>query len=129
MWLHLDEVQPSERARELAGAADARRIEVILRESRRIVRSRPPALIIAETRHGFVCASAGVDQSNAKGPSTLILLPLDPDASAQRLRERSSHGASASTSASSSAIPLDVPFGAARPMSRSACRGSFPFSI
>ncbi len=83
---HLDDVQPSRRARELAGAEDARRIEVILRESRRIVRSRPP-LIIAETRHGFICASAGVDQSNAKGPDTLILLPLDPDASARRLRE------------------------------------------
>ena len=85
--LHLDNVEPSERARELAGAEDARRVEAILRESRRVVRMRPP-LIIAETRHGFVCASAGVDQSNAKGPNTLILLPLDPDASARRLRER-----------------------------------------
>ncbi|CAN5373035.1 coenzyme F420-0:L-glutamate ligase [soil metagenome] len=84
--LHLDDVQPSERARELAGAEDARRVEVILRESRRIVRTRAP-LIIAETRQGFVCASAGVDQSNAKGPNTLILLPLDPDDSAHRLRE------------------------------------------
>ena len=46
---------------------------------------RPP-LVIAETRHGFVCASAGVDVSNAKGPDTLVLLPLDPDASAARLR-------------------------------------------
>jgi len=86
--LHLDQVQPSDRARELAGEDDARRIEVILQESRRIVRMRPPTLIIAETTHGFVCASAGVDQSNAKGPSTLILLPLDPDASARLLRNR-----------------------------------------
>ncbi len=86
--LHLDQVQPSDRARELAGDEDARRIEAILQESRRIVRMRPPTLIIAETRHGFVCASAGVDQSNAKGPSTLILLPLDPDASALRLQTR-----------------------------------------
>ena len=86
--LHLDQVQPSDRARELAGDEDARRIEVILQESRRIVRMRPPTLIIAETRHGFVCASAGVDRSNAKGPSTLILLPLDPDASALRLQTR-----------------------------------------
>ena len=85
--LHLDDIQPSERARELAGAEDARRVEAILQESRRIVRMRSP-LIIAETRHGFVCASAGVDQSNAKGPNTLILLPLDPDASARRLRDR-----------------------------------------
>ncbi len=86
--LHLDQVQPSDRARELAGDEDARRIEVILQESRRIVRMRPPTLIIAETRHGYVCASAGVDQSNAKGPSTLILLPLDSDASARLLRNR-----------------------------------------
>ena len=81
-------VEPSERARELAGAdGDPRQIEVILRESSEILRSRPP-LVIAETRHGFVCASAGVDASNAKGPDTLVLLPVDPDASAARLRER-----------------------------------------
>ncbi len=86
--LHLDDVQPSGRARELAGDEDARRIEVVLQESLRIVRMRPPTLIIAETRHGFVCASAGVDRSNAKGPSTLILLPLDPDASSRLLRRR-----------------------------------------
>ncbi|MDQ3671308.1 MAG: coenzyme F420-0:L-glutamate ligase [Actinomycetota bacterium] len=85
--LHLDHVQPSDRARELAGDEDARRIEAILQESKRIVRMRPPNLIIAETRHGFVCASAGVDRSNAKGPDTLILLPLDPDASAHVLRD------------------------------------------
>lgn len=82
----LSEVHPSPGARELAGDADARRIEVILRESREILRARPP-LLIAETRHGFVCASAGVDASNAKGPGTLVLLPLDPDASARRLRD------------------------------------------
>ncbi|MDQ3425145.1 MAG: coenzyme F420-0:L-glutamate ligase [Actinomycetota bacterium] len=85
---HLDQIEPSDRARELAGDDDARRIEVILQESRRIVRMRPPTLIIAETRHGYVCASAGVDQSNAKRPSTLILLPLDSDASARLLRSR-----------------------------------------
>ena len=84
--VHLGEVQPSSRARELAGDEDARRFEVILRESRVIVRTRPP-LVIAETRHGFVCASAGVDASNAKGPDTLVLLPLDPDASARALRD------------------------------------------
>ena len=85
--VHLDGIEPSDRASELAGEEDARRLELILRESRRIVRTRPP-LVIAETRHGFVCASAGVDQSNARGPDTLVLLPLDPDASARRLRER-----------------------------------------
>ena len=80
-------VEPSERARELAGDVDPRRLEVILREAREVIRARPP-LVIAETRHGFVCASAGVDASNAKGPDTLVLLPLDPDASAARLRTR-----------------------------------------
>jgi coenzyme F420-0:L-glutamate ligase/coenzyme F420-1:gamma-L-glutamate ligase len=85
--VHLDDVEPSPRARELAGDSDPRRTEVVLRESREVVRSRPP-LVIAETHHGFVCASAGVDASNAKGPGTLVLLPVDPDASARGLRER-----------------------------------------
>lgn len=81
-------VEPSERAIELAGAeGDPRELEVILGESREVVRSRPP-LVIAETRHGFVCASAGVDSSNAKGAGTLVLLPLDPDGSAARIRDR-----------------------------------------
>lgn len=79
-------IAPSDRARELAGDEDARRVEVILRESREVVRARPPLLIV-ETKHGFVCASAGVDSSNAKGAGTVVLLPLDPDASAARLRE------------------------------------------
>ena len=83
--VHLAGVEPSQRARELAGDSDARRIEVVLGEAREVLRVRPP-LVIAETRHGFVCASAGVDVSNAKGPDTLVLLPLDPDASAARLR-------------------------------------------
>jgi coenzyme F420-0:L-glutamate ligase/coenzyme F420-1:gamma-L-glutamate ligase len=81
----LEDVTASDQARELAGDHDPRHLEVVLRESARIVRSRPP-LLIAETRHGFVCASAGVDASNARGPGTLVLLPLDPDASAARLR-------------------------------------------
>ena len=83
--VRLDDVEPGPRARELAGDGDPRHLEVVLRETARIVRSRPP-LLIAETRHGFVCASAGVDASNAGAPATLILLPLDPDASAARLR-------------------------------------------
>ena len=85
--VHLGGVEPSERARDLAGEGDPRRIEVILGETREVVRARPP-LVIAETRHGFVCASAGVDASNAKGPDTLVLLPVDPDASATRIRAR-----------------------------------------
>jgi coenzyme F420-0:L-glutamate ligase/coenzyme F420-1:gamma-L-glutamate ligase len=85
--VHLGGVEPSERAMELAADGDPRRIEVILGETREVVRARPP-LVIAETRHGFVCASAGVDASNAKGPDTLVLLPVDPDASAAHIRAR-----------------------------------------
>jgi coenzyme F420-0:L-glutamate ligase / coenzyme F420-1:gamma-L-glutamate ligase len=85
--VRLEEVDASDRARELAGDEDPRRLEVILRESVRVVRSRPP-LVIAETKHGFVCASAGVDSSNAPETGTVVLLPLDPDASAERLRAR-----------------------------------------
>jgi coenzyme F420-0:L-glutamate ligase/coenzyme F420-1:gamma-L-glutamate ligase len=82
----LDDVTASDRARELAGERDPRHLEVVLRETARVVRSRPP-LVIAETRHGFVCASAGVDASNARGAGTLVLLPVDPDASAARIRD------------------------------------------
>ena len=86
--VRLAEVEASERARELAGPdGDPQHLEVILRESAEIVRSRPP-LVIAQTRHGFVCASAGVDASNAPEEGTLVLLPLDPDASAGALRDR-----------------------------------------
>ena len=83
----LDEVEPSPDALRQAGEADARHVEVILREAVRVVRSRPP-LLIAETRHGFVCASAGVDASNAPGAGSVVLLPVDPDESARRLRDR-----------------------------------------
>jgi len=85
--VHLDGVEPSERARELAAGHDPRQLEVILREATRVVRTRAP-LVIAETRHGFVCASAGVDASNAPEPDTLVLLPEDPDASAEALCRR-----------------------------------------
>jgi coenzyme F420-0:L-glutamate ligase/coenzyme F420-1:gamma-L-glutamate ligase len=84
----LADVIPSARAVELAGPdGDPRHVEWILREAANVVRSRPP-LVIAETRHGFVCASAGVDASNAGGDGSLVLLPVDPDASARRLRKR-----------------------------------------
>jgi coenzyme F420-0:L-glutamate ligase/coenzyme F420-1:gamma-L-glutamate ligase len=83
----LSDVEPSEEARAQARDGDPRHVEVILRETARVVRSRPP-LVIAETRHGFVCASAGVDASNAPGVDTVVLLPLDPDASARALHER-----------------------------------------
>jgi len=88
MVVALESVEPSSRARELAGpATDLRQLEVILSETARVVRSRA-GLVIAETRHGFVCASAGVDHSNTAEPDTVILLPLDPDASARRIRAR-----------------------------------------
>jgi coenzyme F420-0:L-glutamate ligase/coenzyme F420-1:gamma-L-glutamate ligase len=85
--VRLAEVEPSDRARELAADRDPRQHEVILQEAARLVRTRPP-LVIAETRHGFVCASAGVDASNAPEPETVVLLPEDPDGSAARIRER-----------------------------------------
>jgi coenzyme F420-0:L-glutamate ligase/coenzyme F420-1:gamma-L-glutamate ligase len=79
-------VQPSEEATRFAAVwgKDARHVEVVLREARRIVRMER-GLIIAETRHGFVCANAGVDASNVPGSETVCLLPVDPDASAARL--------------------------------------------
>jgi coenzyme F420-0:L-glutamate ligase/coenzyme F420-1:gamma-L-glutamate ligase len=65
---------------------DPRQIEVVLRESRRIVRM-DRGIIISETHYGFVCANAGVDASNVPGEDTVCLLPVDPDASAARLCE------------------------------------------
>jgi coenzyme F420-0:L-glutamate ligase / coenzyme F420-1:gamma-L-glutamate ligase len=85
--VRLADVEPSEEATSLGADSDPRQLEVILRETARIVRVRPP-LVIAETSHGFVCASAGVDASNAPEPETVVLLPEDPDASAARLRDR-----------------------------------------
>jgi coenzyme F420-0:L-glutamate ligase / coenzyme F420-1:gamma-L-glutamate ligase len=85
--LRLSEIEASRRARELAGdERDPRELEAILRETARVVRERAP-LVIAETHHGFVCASAGVDHSNAPEPGTVVLLPLDPDASARAIRD------------------------------------------
>ena len=84
----LASVQPGERALALAAehGKDARLVEVILGESEAIVRSRP-GVLICRTRHGFVCANAGVDASNAPA-GELVLLPADPDASARALRAR-----------------------------------------
>jgi coenzyme F420-0:L-glutamate ligase / coenzyme F420-1:gamma-L-glutamate ligase len=84
----LAQVTPSPRAIELAGPdGDPRLAELVLAESRRIVRRRG-SLLIAETHPGFVCASAGIDRSNAPGPDLVVLLPLDPDASAGALRRQ-----------------------------------------
>jgi coenzyme F420-0:L-glutamate ligase/coenzyme F420-1:gamma-L-glutamate ligase len=86
--VRIEGIEPSAKARELAGdERDPREVEVILQEAVQIIRERGP-LVIAQTRHGLICASAGVDHSNAPEPGTLVLLPVDPDASARRLRER-----------------------------------------
>jgi coenzyme F420-0:L-glutamate ligase/coenzyme F420-1:gamma-L-glutamate ligase len=86
--VRIDDYEASAKAVELAGdERDPREVEVILREAKRIVRERGP-LVITETRHGFICASAGVDHSNAPEPGTLVLLPIDPDASARAVRDR-----------------------------------------
>jgi coenzyme F420-0:L-glutamate ligase/coenzyme F420-1:gamma-L-glutamate ligase len=81
-------VEPSAEARRLARdqGKDPRHVEVVLRESARIVRAGH-GVLVCETRHGFVCANAGVDLSNAPGDDVAVLLPLDPDASARRLRD------------------------------------------
>jgi coenzyme F420-0:L-glutamate ligase/coenzyme F420-1:gamma-L-glutamate ligase len=86
--VRLAEIEPSAEARRIAAAdgKDPRHVEVVLRETARVVR-HARGVWIAETRHGFVCANAGVDLSNAPGADTAVLLPLDPDASARRLRD------------------------------------------
>ncbi|MEN9938973.1 MAG: hypothetical protein RLZZ387_5552 [Chloroflexota bacterium] len=82
------DVEPSHMAHMVAaeGAKDARHYEVVLRESRRIIRMAR-GVLICETHHGFICANAGVDESNVAGGKMLTLLPVDPDASAARIRE------------------------------------------
>ena len=84
--VRLDTVQPSAAAIEWAGTGgrDPAVIEVVLRESRRVVRM-DRGVIIAETRHGFICANAGVDASNVP-QGWVTVLPADPDASAARLQ-------------------------------------------
>lgn len=67
---------------------DARQVELVMQESVEVLRMAPGGLIISRTRHGFVCANAGVDLSNVGGGDVATLLPVDPDASARALRER-----------------------------------------
>ena len=80
-------VEPSALAKGFAAryGKDPRQVEVVLRESRRIVRM-DRGVIISETHHGFVCANAGVDASNIPDDEKVCLLPVDPDSSAARLR-------------------------------------------
>jgi coenzyme F420-0:L-glutamate ligase / coenzyme F420-1:gamma-L-glutamate ligase len=90
--VRLEDVEPSEEALELAHASlkDPRLVELILRESREVVRVRP-GLIVVEDVRGFICANAGIDRSNIEQRGQgeeVALLPLDPDASASGLRDR-----------------------------------------
>ena len=89
--VRLDEITASPFAVHIAaqteGGKDPRSVEVVLRETRRIVRM-DRGHVICETRHGWVCANAGVDESNGVEPGVLTLLPRDPDASAEGLRAR-----------------------------------------
>jgi coenzyme F420-0:L-glutamate ligase / coenzyme F420-1:gamma-L-glutamate ligase len=90
----LDSVTPSAVTLAMAAALDRdpRLVEIILRESRRVVRM-DRGLLITETHHGWICANAGVDQSNVD-VGRVVLLPVDPDGSARRLRDalRAAHG-------------------------------------
>jgi coenzyme F420-0:L-glutamate ligase/coenzyme F420-1:gamma-L-glutamate ligase len=87
--VELSSVEPSDFASDWARrwGKDPRQVELVLRESASIVRMGAGGLIISRTRHGLVCANAGVDVSNVGGGDVASLLPIDPDASAQRLRD------------------------------------------
>lgn len=85
---HLSAIEPGEEARRLGAeiAHDPRLVQAILDETRRLVRKE--RVLIVETHHGFVCANAGIDHSNVPGDDAVTLLPVDCDASAERLRAR-----------------------------------------
>ncbi len=85
----LADITPGARARELAleSERDPRAVQVVLDEAAEVLRAER-GVLICRTRHGFVCANAGVDGSNSSEPDTLVLLPRDPDASARRIRAR-----------------------------------------
>jgi coenzyme F420-0:L-glutamate ligase/coenzyme F420-1:gamma-L-glutamate ligase len=106
----LADVEPSPRAVELAAALgkdDPRTVEVVLRETAEVVRAEH-GVLICRTHHGFVCANAGVDASNAAARDELILLPVDPDASARALR-----AALGRSGAASPAVVISDSFGRA----------------
>lgn len=88
--VHLADVVPSEEAKSIApnliAKPDPRAVQVVLDESVRVLRSS--RVLITETRHGFICANAGVDHSNIPGEDVLALLPIDPDKSASHIRAR-----------------------------------------
>jgi coenzyme F420-0:L-glutamate ligase/coenzyme F420-1:gamma-L-glutamate ligase len=87
--IHLSRVRASRSAKSWANiaGADARVVELAFRESKRIVRKKK-GVLITQTRHGFVCANSGVDVSNVDGGRSAVLLPKNPDASAEHLRSR-----------------------------------------
>lgn len=87
--VELDTITPGEFAATWAATwdKDPRVVEVVMRESQRVVRQVGPVLI-TETHHGFVCANSGVDQSSSGAAGRVVLLPVDPDASARALRAR-----------------------------------------
>jgi coenzyme F420-0:L-glutamate ligase/coenzyme F420-1:gamma-L-glutamate ligase len=106
----LRDVEPSPRAIALAAALgkdDPRPVEVVLRESAEVLRAEH-GVLISRTHHGFVCANAGVDASNVAGAEELVLLPVDPDASARALR-----AALAAAGAGSPAVVITDSFGRA----------------
>ena len=86
--VNLDKVQPSQFAMEIAQQyeKDPAQVEVVLRESRSVARMGNGSLI-TETKHGFICANAGVDRSNVPGKRNVALLPKDPDRSAETIRQ------------------------------------------
>ena len=84
----LSDVVPGERALRMAAESgkDARLLEIVLGETKKVVRWTK-GILICETHHGFICANAGVDRSNAGAPDAAVLLPVDPDRSAARIRD------------------------------------------
>jgi coenzyme F420-0:L-glutamate ligase/coenzyme F420-1:gamma-L-glutamate ligase len=86
--VNLDEILPSERARKIAQQTqkEPELVEVVLRETKEIVRIGPNS-IITETKNGIVCANAGVDRSNVEGERNVVLLPKNPNASAEKIRQ------------------------------------------
>jgi coenzyme F420-0:L-glutamate ligase/coenzyme F420-1:gamma-L-glutamate ligase len=85
----LKTIKPTGKAEEISKACgkDPRHVEAILRETAKIVRQKGPHIIV-QTRHGFICANAGVDRSNVENPDSVVVLPVDPDKSAREIRKR-----------------------------------------
>jgi coenzyme F420-0:L-glutamate ligase/coenzyme F420-1:gamma-L-glutamate ligase len=87
----LGSIEPSEEAGKMAArlGKDPRMVELILSESRSVIREDPGrGILITETRHGLICANSGVDCSNLPAPDAALLLPVDPDESARRIRRQ-----------------------------------------